>query len=419
MKKVFLILCSLALFILASNSTRIEASENLDNILNFFEDNILEFKTKYNQKTEDEEEYLSINYVEGYTLIFNQDYNKYCIYLDFDNDNGYLLTGFDFNIYLIENCGDLSYLKNVNFAYYNSIDGFVYKEDGSYRKYIPNSHSNIEYGAAGQAGDNDSYICDIDAYMNDRYPSYTFVTEEVGADHLDYFPLRQSHTSYYIKHISNNGGSTYYRIGTETNCVIHASYGMMEANRVNYVLPIIPSRNDVVDVYSTIESDPFYRTYGTGFGGLGIDYYWTINDRFCLEEMPVIYKQLRDYFVANCGYTPVTGLTIRDAEEAIEYVASLYGYGSFDLFYSEAFASLKIALNNEVPALVGVQNSIDYEDHMMVLLGYREYTYETGWWIFKETKTAYFFLVDDGHSGTTFFFDPNRASNLSTEFLYY
>lgn len=55
----------------------------------------------------------------------------------------------------------------------------------------------------------------------------------------------------------------------------------------------------------------------------------------------------------------------------------------------------------------------------MVLLGYRKYSCETGWWIFKSRKYAYFLQVADGWSASqSVYFDPQMNPYLDINCIY-
>ena len=71
------------------------------------------------------------------------------------------------------------------------------------------------------------------------------------------------------------------------------------------------------------------------------------------------------------------------------------------------------------------KNSSRYGTHSMACLGYRKYSYTSGWWIFSSTKTAYLFNVDDGQSfqrynaGESVWYDPEAySSSLETFYVY-
>ena len=70
-------------------------------------------------------------------------------------------------------------------------------------------------------------------------------------------------------------------------------------------------------------------------------------------------------------------------------------------------------LRNGIPSYLSIQGSSSYGNHGVCLIGYREYSYTTGWWIFETTHYAYFFQIADGRNTKPVYFDPNTSASPS------
>ena len=143
MKKMmfaFLFLTS-SILLLSSKMTTKAAEINLDEkcqeVVNFLSENITEFRNEYNASHEDK---LNVTSFEGYTLVYVIDYDTYGVYIDFNDDNGYILTSFDYEIYDLQTTGDLEYMKNVSFSSYHTVDGFIVDNGTTYSHYEENEN---------------------------------------------------------------------------------------------------------------------------------------------------------------------------------------------------------------------------------------------------------------------------------------
>ncbi|MCM1130156.1 MAG: hypothetical protein NC087_07075 [Anaeroplasma bactoclasticum] len=425
MKKVYLtLLIGLSLIGLCFiNGIQVEASKdslnlNCNRIVNFITDHLREFKEEYNRLNEEALEAVG---VEGYSLAYIIDAESYGVYIDFNDDKGYLVSSFTFDLYALETKGDIEYLKNVDFTYYSVIDGFLYHNGTSYQKYTKEARqSDIVYGYKGQNDSGEADIYDITAYMEDRYPSYTLVNKYDDIVYKGkYAPTQMYRVSYYIKRISTDGGYNYNYMETESNCALTADFNVMTSWQQMGYYDKFPMKNVFKDIREEIKSDRNYEKYGTGVGGVGIDSYWTTNDEYILENMCELYY-FCDYYATEANhYTPESGLTTAQAREVMIFCTSQYMGGTKYPYKSTNFSDVMTSLQEGKAVFMGVSGSKTFGgDHAVALLGYRQYSYKTGVWIFSQTKTAYFFMIDDGQTGSITYFDPNCNSKLSYEFVY-
>lgn len=407
-----------------------ESLVNSESCVEFIEENFERVISEYNAAHTDAIECKATS-IEGRTLIYLTDVNKYGFYLDFNDDNGYLLVTEDYTLYEFEPIGELEYLKGVESAFYNSFDGFMYcdLETGCLERYVYLDTSSQNIGGVdatlsvaqrveennahdGQHSDGgDGKIYDIDAYVADAYPEYEYVGRHIIPN---YQWIYQWNTSVY----QSDDGS-------EGNCVINATYSMMNnwISRGRYTsLP-----TGTTNYNNLLTSDELYNPYGNGTRGT-----WRANSTSTLRVMPTLYLELREYAI-DYGYLPDAGMQSKYIIKMVENVAADHGY-SINMASSSSFTNAKSELNANRACVLSVGGSSTFGNHAMGLYGYVEYSYTSGWWIFESTKTAYFYVVDDGHmykrndsnysytsGGVTYpvsYFDPNTDANPSLTFFY-
>ncbi|MCM1131162.1 MAG: hypothetical protein NC087_00745 [Anaeroplasma bactoclasticum] len=389
-----------------------------NNIVNVITEHLSEFKEEYNK---DSKEKLEAVGAEGYSIAYIIDAESYGVYIDFNEDNGYLVCSTSYELYEVEPKGDIDYLKGVEFTYYSVIDGFLYRDGESYHKYIKEGRSADKlYKYKGKSGDGEGDIYDITAYMADRYPSYTLVSSyEDTYVKGKYRATSMLSTSYYIKNVSRDGGQNYQSTESESNCALTAAFNVMSSWKQMGYYDKFPLKTVNKDMREEILEDPNYEKYGTGVGGVGIDSYWTTNIALRLRYMPELYYFCNYYSTAANHYTPESGLTTAQAREIFIFCTSQYMGGTKYPYKSTNFSDVMTSLQEGRAVFMGVSGSKTFGgDHAVALLGYRQYSYKTGVWIFSQTKTAYFFMIDDGHTESITYFDPSGNSKLSYEFVY-
>ncbi|MDE6407304.1 MAG: hypothetical protein K2K48_02825, partial [Anaeroplasmataceae bacterium] len=403
MKKIYtIILIGLSLIGLCfTGGVQAEASEetlrnSCEKIVDFIKTHLKEFKEEYNKLNE---EPLKAVGIEGYSLVYIIDSKEYGVYLDFNGDNGYLVSSFTFNLHAIETKGDIEYLKDVDFTYYSVVDGFLYHDGTSYQKYIKETREAekvYKYNGQGSTGEGDIYH--LGDYIADRYPSYN--QEEVHRKTIDvgnYINTDMMRTSYFIKKVSKDGGYTYNYTESEANCAITAAFNVMSSWRQMGYFPKLPLKTVTRDIREEIKQDPNYAAYGTGVGGVGIDSYWTTNREGKLEIMPELYYYARYYAVEAKKYTPESGLTTSQAKGIFTFITTQYVAGTIYADTSTNFSDVMELLQAGKAVFMGVSGSKTFGgDHAVALLGYYKYSYKSGVWIFAQTKTAYFYVIDDG-----------------------
>lgn len=423
MKKIYiLVLMAISMIGLSIVGVKAMANEETlrtqaDEMAEFVGSHLTEFKTEYNAEYDKP---LQATSIESYCLTYIIDEDEYGVYIDFDGNHGYLLTTFSYVLYVLETEGDLPYLRNLDLTYYSVVDGFVDYIDNHYVKYNEMTiynHQEIVYGYNGQTGSGEGKIYNLDSYMADRYPSYKL--EETVIDIVKAYGgiCTMSYLSTFLHYTSTDGGYT-YTVSTEGNCALVATFNVLSSWGETGYFPAMPARTKFrEDFPSIVVQKPLYQEYGTGVGGVGISSYWALNQN-AVNHTPELYFYVWDYSVDMNHYTPVSGFTAKQARDTFIACTSEYHHTIYPKT-ATSFADVMTSLQENRAVFMGIKNSKTYvENHAVALLGYKKYSYTTGAWIFKKTHTAYFFIVDDGQTGSISYFDPNCNSKLSYEFIY-
>lgn len=410
-----------------------KSDKSLEEVVDFIEDNLKTMSEEYNKSIPTSAQdtiklsnrFTSNNNgfcaesIEGTVKVYVLEDSVEAIFLDFDGENGYMLVTAENELYEFETTGELDYLKDIEYAYYSTIDGFVYYDEksNSYERYDSVGIEDVLFKSAdskdcmtsdnlmayeGQVSDaGDGKIYDIDAYVKSRYPNYTY---QSGYSLSDYEFVYQWDTSIYR---SDDG--------SEGNCVINATYSMMNYWRKSGRANKLP--DTTLDYSSAVVNDTLYSKYGNSSYGS-----WRTNNSTTLSKMPSLYMHIRDYAIGY-GYYPDKGMKFSYVDDMANATAKDFGNTAVIAKETSSFSTAKTYLDYGRAGAISVSGSSTFGNHAMGLYGYRIYTYKSGWWIFSSTKTAYFYQVDDGHSYkkgvyTDVFFDPNTSAKPSLSFVY-
>ncbi|MDE5715075.1 MAG: hypothetical protein K2I42_02975 [Anaeroplasmataceae bacterium] len=367
--------------------------------------NFSELKNSYNSNHEDK---LSADSLEGFSLIKILDDECYGIYADFNDNFGYMLMDFDFRVYEIKTVGDLEYLKDVKFAYYHTVDGFMYEQDGKLVKYNEIETEEVTLDGAGQLGSGEGLIYSLSTYVADQYPNATLAETQEKALAKYAFTTSQIRTSYYVI----EKGAT---VKPEDNCAITAAFNVLTALHYMDFMPGVPDKSDTVDLSLIVIVDQFYDDYGTGNNSKG----YTVNNKEYLRKTYETYRIIRNYAVQNLGYKPDHGLTTSQTKTLIDYGSSHYNH-PVNWKQESTFSNAKNSLDEGRAVLVGLVNSKDYGNHAVAALGYRRYTVTTNWGSYTSTTNYYFLVLDDGVNSMFVYYDLAKATgSIKTEYIFY
>ena len=420
------------------------AIDKCEAILAFVENNFDTFVDEYN-KTVESDERLNATSIEYSSFVNLLEDDSYGLYIDFNGDNGYAVITSDLNIYKLETKGDYQLLKNKDLCY-SRLDGFVYKDSqGVYQRVFTENHSGLNmspyhsgniadksaaYPGQSEAGDGEIESAKIGEYISARYPDYTYKDKlENLASNFDF--AEQANTSYYIKKECEEDGTdlnnTYW---SEGNCALNSMFNIMRSwSKNSKISPIAHSAT--TDIRTTITSDVLYPEWGNSIvrtttssssgaksGGdetVGY-YYWRQNYSSSLKVMPNLYTNIRAYAISQYGYTPESGFNANNVPSTLEYVART-NYGiTIDVTHTSTISTAISSLNSGKAVYLSINNSSTYGNHGVALIGYQEYSYTTGWWIFSQTHYAYFYQIADGWNDTAMYFDPNTDASPSISF---
>ena len=415
--------------------------DDCENLISFIEANFNDFVSEYN-KTVQDDNYLTATSIEYTSIIYLVEDNNYGVYIDFNEDNGYVVSTGNYNIYELNVKGDLEYLREESTICYSYLDGFMYvDENNTYQRYeeidttdcinqqdSSTNTSNTVYTGQSEAGDGEIDPSKISDYISERYPSYTYVSSSNNDLRASYPYSHQYNTSYYIKQYTDSTGTQIPGTNSwsEGNCVLNAVYSLIRdwSNR-GYINNIPTSLNG--DLSLRITSDPLYSSFGTGIvrsgnttdkatnssGSTNTEYYkWVTNSNYYLNRIPILYSEVRNYAVNVNGYTPETGYSTINVPATIQYVTNTLHGNNISIASTTSISNVLSLIDNNKACYLTINNSSTYGNHGVVIIGYQKYSYKSGWWIFSSTKYAYFYeLADSWSSTSSMYFDPNTSAS--------
>lgn len=414
-----------------------------ENLIDFMDTNFDDFVSEYN-KTVKDDHYLNATSIEYSSIIYLVEDNNYGVYIDFNKDNGYIVSTGNYNIYELKVKGDLDYLRKEPAIYYSYLDGFLYVDkNDTYQRYeevevtdtcLGQQDSSTVYSGQSEAGDGKIDPLLISDYISERYPSYTYVSSS-NNDLRASFPYSNQYcTSYYIKQYTDSTGTVIPNSDSwsEGNCVLNAVYSVILdwANR-GYINNIPTSLND--ELSKNITDDPLYSLFGTGIvrsgsttdkstnssGSTETEYYkWVTQSSNLLDQIHTLYSEVRDYAVDVNGYTPETCYNTSKVPSTIQYVVNTLHGNSISIGSTTTISNVLSLIGNNRACYLAINNSSTYGNHGTVIIGYQKYSYTTGWWVFSSTKYAYFYELADSWNTTSMYFDPNTSASPSLTACY-
>lgn len=430
-----------------NSKSTLRTIEESNDVKNFIDDNFSTFVDEYNKANDNK---LFANYIEYSKNVYIIEDEIYGIYLDFDEMNGYAVISNEYNIYELNTDGDLAELREFDELIYSSVDGFVYFDDNNicqrvyvdevdgfnYSPYVYSSFSDKSsspYPGQSKAGDGEIDSTLISDYVTARYSNYTYVTKKEDlSSTFDY--SRQVNTSYYIKKSCDEYGVDLdYYYTSEGNCAINTMFNLMRNWAKNSKISGV-TYTSTADIRTSITTDPLYSKYGkytvvattttastkstmSSGGTTTTEYhYWRPNYDSALKVMPTLYSNIRAYAISKYGFTPESGFYASDVPNTLEYVAKNSYSTSISVSYTSTVSTAISSIDSGKAVYLSLNNSSTYGNHGVSLIGYRKYSYKSGWWIFSSTKYAYFYQIADGWNDAAQYFDPNTSANPSINF---
>lgn len=374
-----------------------------------------EFKRHYELDTGNEMPASSVEYC---CDVYDASNDAFLNYFDFDGSNGYILVSDSFEIASFSLVGDYPEIREFgSLVCFQEGEGFFsLKEDSlvffsgegdeSGGCYDHHSGGNpIINGGTDSSGS----ILNLEAYVSSAHSDYV--------DTYDQFVM----TGYHRKRM---GDTTFYSLHGETegNCVLNATYSMIENMASNFWLPRLMDANlgyeDLLFENELANSDPLYVEYGTHTKSCpkancsatwGTSQWRRSDDNsiYSLSKMPNLYRRVRTKAL-TLGYT-VDGFQYSRVVDLFSHALGTEGYAAeSEVKYD--FLGCENLVHDGFPVFIGTTGSSRYHDHGMSIYGYHRYTVTTGWWVFTQTENRYMFLVDDGYTDSATWYDPTCAT---------
>lgn len=404
MKKALKIRCSgfsiiaLLLTIFASNGIEGVDENNIENYLSrdcisvssFIEDNLTTFVSTYNESADNQ---WGASSVENKIKVINTDSLEQYMYLDFNEDNGYALVGNNYDFLDFSISGDLDYIKNSDFLFWNEYDGFVYEENGEFLRYdtkyltedeLSNYTFNYEGKASSEYSNGSDVIVNIPKYLKSRYGGDWYVDNNASNTLTNYKSVYQNDYAIYD--------------GSEGNCTLSAFYGIFQYLRDYKNFKNLPTGNTTIDT----TKDSFNSGHVV-----------------TRTIVPEIYAKIREKAI-NYNYTVKSDAwtSITMARWGNEALASM-GYKS-DWYNSYVYMyvtwSFKAQVVKNIDSGYPVmwnQTRGNYSDHSMVVKGYKTYKKDHKIWFIKWSESKHFMEMNDNwrSTGSTTYIDFDGYSN--------
>lgn len=380
-------------------------SPNHSVVAQFIEDNLDVFRNEYNKSAEPDEYFMG-SYCEHKIEVviiseFGDEEDSYGTYLDFDNNNGYMIIADNYEVILFETSGDLLYLKDVSKTYYSLFDGFGFISEENifipYRSFLAQQENELTSskkhykGQDPDASGNDGEIENTDLYVKDKYgKGYSCIndvdiSQKRNGISFDY--QLQYDTSLYYENLSNNGSRS------EGNCVLNSIFQLLNYYQKCGLCSNLPSLED--KTFVDITKDYFYEKYVN-------------NDKYFMysKDLPNLYLKIREIAINKYGYRN-EDIDYFKIDNLIRAVLSKYGYSlKVENIWLWSFQSeVKNQINEGYPILWSMANSSTYGAHTTVVTGYKQYRKIKKIWFIKIKHYVNFMQLADNWNSEKRYFD--------------
>ena len=347
-----------------------EESCNAQMLSSYISDNTDSLSAIYDYAFPESSETFAATSVEFQLPVYVVTLNKEGIYLDFNDDNGYMILVDGNDVVAWETTGDLGYLKGLDSTFYSIFDGFGYYEGSQFlpyeRAYLTeaelqniNFSSNDPYKGQGTAGDGD--IISPTPYVEDRYGSgYKVESGDAKSLPKAFSYFRQSNLSIYYETKSN--GREY----SEGNCTLSSIFAALNYFKTSGKYTSLPASTSKTSYDAT--KDSFYSKYKN-------------NSSYRIEtpkSLPNLYLAIRQYAIDNYG-NETTDTNPFDVPTIIREIGKKYNASlSANHILVWSYESQVVdEIKAGYPVIINVLNSSTYNSHSMVVTGYSLYTKTT------------------------------------------
>ena len=395
-----------------------KSEETADYILN----NLDEFSESYNSQVDQNDgEYFNPTNCEYRISVSILDSDKKAVYIDFNDDNGYMVVSEDKIVKLVPS-GDLDYLRSFGGEIYYSMidDKFGYYENNElfYFDDINKALSEIPANQKYAGTDDDGIITDFYEYVKDRYGVLTLTdckvldNTKLYYDNADNY-FDQSQTILYTYY--DNQKKAYQ---TEGNCVLVATHNALTYLRIKGVLKNFPVYN-TFKVKINPTNDSFYeQAKRYGYISLG-----TISTS-------VLYYNIRKVAIDDYGYTVdnaslpdksdnIKGITAENKTNFISKVANCFVQTLNSTVNNANMTEITSPIGKDYPSILCLYKDPVYGNHDVVVTGYAIYKkYTTILGIKTCTKTVNIIRIMNGWSKGISFYDVSASNSLGHVFRF-
>ncbi|MDO4317838.1 MAG: hypothetical protein Q4C48_06460 [Lachnospiraceae bacterium] len=331
----------------------------------FIIDNLSLFAEEYNRTLSEGETPFEGTSCEGILPVYVTTLEQEGLYLDFNDDNGYMIVLDDYSVVAFETTGDLDYLKELDYTYYGIYDGFLYRNEDD--DYVPyeftelteedwNEYLESELGKKqydGQTSGTDGCIYDPDAFVKDKYGKGYSVYKENSLPDYEY--VKQFNFSIYRELKDGKPLS-------EGNCSLSSVYSLLNYLKISGQYDKLPSSSS--QTWYNATKDSFYSKYKK-------------KKNYEIEtpiRLPNLYLAVREYAIDTYGYEE-SGTNPFRIPKMIEEVGKKYGCKlktKHILIWSYESQVVK-EIDNGHPTIWNMANSSSYKSHSTVVTGYKTY----------------------------------------------
>lgn len=356
----------------------------------------------------DENALLKASSVEFVCQIYNLAKDAYNTYLDFDGENGYMLIDDNNIMYDFSTNGDRPYLRNYQGNIFYDHSGYCYYdvEEKTYCRFMNENISDNEVLNENVASLRSEGVDEI--ITTEHLTQYfcrvysDFLTTSGGNGYIFRgYTFSDKNLDHEFQYFNQDLTSVYFRAtgNSEGNCMLHSSWQLLNYWAL-YNTTALPSYNSMgmgSVVYKSYSADVVFNSLtGTGYGinNQKPSYY-----NSSMFKLPTLYSEIRDYCVSR-GYRVSGEVNQATVNNAIKYVCNNYGYKNTTVTQNNnyTFSTISSSLNEDHPVCFAVYDDICYDDHAVVITGYRIYTINYTKGGINGQKTVVFAKIADGWS---------------------
>ena len=389
---------------MVSSSGATKPSDSVEVIV----DNLDKFQGMYNETYPDKIPFHASSVENVMDILILDDWKEMDGYLvDFNDDCGYVVVGYDYVLYDIQTTGENPY-KNVSESVtrlFACSTGYQYFYNGLYSVDDKNNSEETEWEnieLSNNRGDEKKGCGKIenpDQYVSDVYGKGYKIAKEKSLSMKGFTQYKLSAYHHY------ENGFPY----SESNCWMVSAYHVLQYYTDSIYQDQMPGSDKEIIYNPRVEEPHIYVKYFDSTGkcreltevdGEKKDKWYLTN-----YDFPELFASVRK--MADEKYGKCDGGTTGQTANLIKWVGQKYG-ATFKTncvyrwgYYADAVAK---NIENNIPSIWSTSNDT-YGSHSMAVNGYKYYQKTTKFWIFTSVKTKLFYELRDGHTSEPRFYD--------------